>query len=166
VKPTAAAGTAHRGERVRVAEPGLQRGRRTLCAPMNESIEDRAVRTERVRLRVERIELRGRHGIHPGERTRGNSFRVDLEIDGDVGRAVATDRLEETIDYARMVQLVRQVNRRQSFCLIESLAGAIAEELLARFPAAERVAVRVAKLTPPGLGRVACTSAEVVKSRT
>jgi len=133
---------------------------------MTESNDDLGARIERIRLSVERIELRGRHGVYPAERRSGNTFHINVDIEGDVERSVASDRLDETIDFAEVVRLVRRISRRQSFSLIESLAGAIADGLLERFSAAQRVVVRVAKVNPPGLGRVACTSAEVVKSRT
>jgi dihydroneopterin aldolase len=119
----------------------------------------------RARIIVERIRLAGSHGVSPEERRAGNRFHVDIEIVADLTAALASDSLEDTIDYASVVHLVDEINRQRSFNLIESFAGAISDGLLARFPRIDETVVRVSKLSPPGLEHVACAVAEVRGSR-
>ncbi len=118
-----------------------------------------------LRLGVSGIHFTGDHGVEPDERHRGNRFVVDLEILSSRSEAVASDDLEDTLDYREITHLVRQTSHRQRFHLIESLAGAIAEAMLSRFPQAVDVRVRVAKLAPPGLEDVDRTTAEVTVKR-
>ncbi len=118
-----------------------------------------------LRLRLSGIRLTGSHGVHPEEREHGNRFEVDVEVVCPSVDAVETDELQDTIDYQGIADVVREINSRQTFNLIESFAGAIANALLTKYDAIPSVAVRVAKLGPPGLADVDRTVAEVTRRR-
>jgi len=118
-----------------------------------------------VTLTVSGIELTGFHGVYPEEQRTGNRFRIDLEIEGGLETAVETDRLEDSIDYTKVVEAVRDVNESKRFKLIESFAGAIADELLHRFLGIGRLTVRVSKLAPPGLRKGIWVACEITKER-
>ena len=87
------------------------------------------------------LEVPGRHGVEPEEQEREQPFLYDLELELPEPR---TDRIEETVDYREVVALVREVSASRQFQLLESLAAAVAEGLLERFPL-ERARVRVRK---------------------
>jgi 7,8-dihydroneopterin aldolase/epimerase/oxygenase len=118
-----------------------------------------------VRLSVTGIRFFGFHGNEEAERRRGNRFRIDLEAEGALDRAIQTDRLEDTVDYSRLVETVREISRTHKYSLIESLAGAIADGLLERFGKIDRITVRVEKLAPPGLGNGTCAAVNLTKTR-
>jgi len=118
-----------------------------------------------LRLGVLGIRLVGRHGVHPEEREAGNRFEVDVEWDCLSAAAVDTDALTDTIDYQQVADLVHTINRRRAFNLIESFAGAIADEMLARFPGISATIVRVTKHAPPGLSDVDGAVAQVTCRR-
>lgn len=94
----------------------------------------------------------GRHGYLEEERRHGQRFLVDLEADVDEG-ASRSDELDDTVDYRLLAALVSDVFAGPSHLLLESLAGSVADGVLARFPDVERVRVRVRKpdvvLEPP-----------------
>jgi len=94
----------------------------------------------------------GRHGYLEEERRLGQRFLVDLWVDVR-GEATASDRIEDTVDYRRIAGLVREVFAGPERLLLEGLAGTVADGILERFAAVERVRVRVRKpdvvLDPP-----------------
>jgi len=94
----------------------------------------------------------GHHGYLEEERRLGQRFLVDLWADVEEPAGVS-DRIEETVDYRRLAHVVREVFAGPERLLLESLAGAIADQLLASSPRIERVRVRVRKpdvvLDPP-----------------
>lgn len=98
------------------------------------------------------LELHGYHGVNPEERRDGQRFVFDVWLEVPDGTG-ASDRLEATIDYREAAALVREVSDGHSFQLLEALAATLADELLARFPAAGAARVRVrkpeVKLDPP-----------------
>jgi 7,8-dihydroneopterin aldolase/epimerase/oxygenase len=117
------------------------------------------------RIEVCEIELIGFHGYYDAERINGSRFCVDLRAEGDFSKSFSSDKLEESVDYSEMVQVVRNVNQAKRYFLIESLADGIANAILERFPKIQRIAVRVEKLAPMGLGTVRCAAVELEKER-
>jgi dihydroneopterin aldolase len=94
----------------------------------------------------------GHHGYLQEERRLGQRFLVDLRVDVR-GAATESDRIEDTVDYRRLAALVREVFAGDERLLLEGLAGSIADGVLERFDAVERVRVRIRKpdvvLDPP-----------------
>lgn len=88
------------------------------------------------------LEVFGYHGVEEDERRDGQPFLFDLAL--DVSDAAVSDRIEDAVDYRGVVALVRVVSDGRQFQLLEALAAAVADELVARFPV-ERVRVRVRK---------------------
>ena len=90
------------------------------------------------------IEFRGFHGVLERERQEGQRFLVDLELDLADTTAAETDRIEDAVDYRDVVATVVGVSDARAYHLVEALASALADALLARFPVT-RVRVRVRK---------------------
>jgi 7,8-dihydroneopterin aldolase/epimerase/oxygenase len=88
------------------------------------------------------LEIFGRHGVLESERREGRTFLYDVWL--DVGDSALSDRIEDTVDYRDVAACVREISEGRHFHLLESLAAAVADALVARFPA-ERVRVRVRK---------------------
>ena len=89
------------------------------------------------------LELRGCHGALPEEREAGQRFLFDVWLDVP-DDAAGTDRLEDAVDYRDVAAAVRRVSDGRAYHLLEALAAAVADELLARFPIT-RARVRVRK---------------------
>ena len=96
----------------------------------------------------------GRHGVSDQERGEPQPFEVDLALRLDLSRPARTDELADTVNYSTLFELARQVVEERSFHLLEALAGAIAEAVLAAHPVAD-VEVRCASQRPrcPGPSR-------------
>ena len=88
------------------------------------------------------FELHGYHGVNESERRYGQRFLFDVWL--DLETPPAADHIDETVDYREVVACVRAVSDGTNFQLLESLAAAVADELLGRFPLAG-VRVRVRK---------------------
>ena len=88
------------------------------------------------------LEVRGRHGVEEDERAREQPFLYDVRIEL---REPADDRIEETVDYHEVVEVVRSVSGSRSFSLLEALAAAVADGLVDRFPVIAQARVRVRK---------------------
>jgi len=107
------------------------------------------------------LEIPGRHGATPEEHERDQPFLYDLELELQEPKV---DRLEETVDYREVVELVREVSASEERQLLETLAAAVADALMERFPL-ERARVRVRKPKVPLEAPVDWTAASVERSR-
>jgi dihydroneopterin aldolase len=92
------------------------------------------------------LEIPGRHGVLDWERETAQPFVYDVELELP---EPAADELDETVDYREVVALVRDVTDKRQYQLLESIAAAVADTLLARFPAVSvRVRVRKPEVQP------------------
>lgn len=95
---------------------------------------------------TDRIELRGLkvfgyHGVFEHERRDGQEFSVDVTVWLDLDTAAATDQLTDTLDYGELAQRAAAIVSGPPRNLIESVAGAIADDVMtdARVYAVEAV---------------------------
>ncbi len=107
------------------------------------------------------LEVQGRHGVEEEERAREQPFVYDVEL--ELAEPTA-DRIEETVDYREVAAVVREISDGRQFRLLESIAAAVADALLERFPAG-RVRVRVRKPQVRLVLPVEHTAASVERSR-
>jgi dihydroneopterin aldolase len=110
---------------------------------------------------LDSLEVFGRHGVLDEERREGQMFLYDIRL--EVSDAALSDRIEDAVDYRLVAECVREVSESKAFNLIEALAAAVADAVLARF-VVERVRVRVRKPHPAGVP-AAYSAATVERSR-
>lgn len=99
---------------------------------------------------TDRIVLAGmvflaRHGVNEREKVEEQRFEVDVELGVDTRPAAARDALAQTTDYRGVYETSRRVVEETTLELIESLADAIAREILAANQGVQEVVVRVRK---------------------
>ncbi len=104
------------------------------------------------RVFVQGLELYCVIGLQPWERQVKQKVRIDLSMDTDCRRAAAGDDAAAALDYKAVAKRVQQLVEGSEFLLVETLAERVAAAVLADFPAAEAVRVRLAK---PGAVRFA-----------
>jgi dihydroneopterin aldolase len=99
------------------------------------------------------VEIRGlsiftHHGVTEAEQEVGQRLEFDVTFDVPDCDAVLTDRLEDTIDYAEVCDIVALGATERSYKTLERLCRVIAERVTERF-GCESVQVRAAKPEPP-----------------
>src|SRR6478735_236808 len=90
--------------------------------------------------RVE-VELRGlsiytHHGVSDSEQEVGQRLEIDVNFDVPDCDAVLTDRIEDTIDYAEVCDIVALAATERSYKTLERLCHVIGERLMERFACA------------------------------
>jgi dihydroneopterin aldolase len=110
------------------------------------------------------IEIYAYGGVTEGERQIGQRYRVNVSLERDLLTAARSDSIEDTIHYGDVHSAVVETVRAQKFSLLESVAGRIADRLLAQFPV-DRVTIRFEKLLPPLDGVVASAAVEITRER-
>ena len=61
------------------------------------------------RILIERLEFRGRCGVTAEERAKPQPLAVDLEITASLDQAGCSDRLADTVDYARIAKRLTEI---------------------------------------------------------
>ena len=88
------------------------------------------------------------HGVAPQETTVGNEFVVSLRLKTDIARAMESDDVADTVNYAEIHQAVKEEMDIPSK-LLEHVAGRIVRRLFNDFPTIERIDLKLSKRNPP-----------------
>ena len=115
------------------------------------------------------VELRGlsvytHHGVSDAEQEVGQRIEIDVSFDVPDCDAVLTDRIEDTVDYGQVADIVTLAATERSYRTLERLAHVIGERLIERFDP-DSVRVRAAKPEPPLPLSIEEVAVEVVRSR-
>ena len=94
---------------------------------------------------IEELRLKTWIGIYPREKLMPQTVELSLQIGISTASAGASDDIRDTVDYAKVVDRLRQELQERHFNLLEKLAEHIATLLLEEF-AAQWIRVSVAKL--------------------
>jgi 7,8-dihydroneopterin aldolase/epimerase/oxygenase len=99
------------------------------------------------------VEIRGlsiytHHGVTDAEQEVGQRLEFDLTFDVPDCDAVLTDRIEDTVDYSEVCDIVALAATEKSYRTLERLCQVVAARLMERFDC-ESVQVRAAKPEPP-----------------
>ncbi|MGA9284940.1 MAG: dihydroneopterin aldolase [Solirubrobacteraceae bacterium] len=113
-----------------------------------EEVDDEEEGFETVTIEISGLSLYTHHGVSEAEREIGQRLLLDLRLDVGETDATVTDRIEDTIDYAEVCQLVALVAQQRSYKTLERLCSAIADRLLSDFEL-EGVWVKASKPEPP-----------------
>lgn len=119
---------------------------------------------------MDRISLKGmafygRHGVMEEEHALGQRFYVDVELALPLQKAAETDALADTVNYASVYGVVRQIMEQDRYALLERAAGKIITQILARFPLVERVVVTIHKPSAPVPGILEDVAVTVERGR-
>jgi 7,8-dihydroneopterin aldolase/epimerase/oxygenase len=117
------------------------------------------------KISVNEMTFFGYHGVFPEETRLGQRFNVDLDVYCDLKDAGQSDDLSYSINYAELYFLTREIVEGEPFKLIEAVAEKIANTVLAKFPQALEVKVKVIKPDPPIPGYYKSVSVEITRSR-
>lgn len=73
-------------------------------------------------------------GVYGWERHTPRPLVFDLDLGADFGAAASSDHVRDAIDYAAVMELVKEVASQHQPALLEALAEKLARALFQRFP--------------------------------
>lgn len=100
------------------------------------------------RIVVRGLRAHARHGVLAAERSAGQPFGLDLDLEVDARAAAASDELGDTVDYATVAAGAVAVLAGEPVALLETLADRIAGAVLSH-PGVRAVTVTVHKPQAP-----------------
>jgi len=99
------------------------------------------------------------HGVMPQERSVGGEFLVSVKVGYPLEKAMSSDDVADTLNYAELYELVKK-EMMQPSSLLEHVMGRIVEAIEKAFPEVASVEVKIKKVNPP-MGSD-CKGAEVM----
>ena len=99
------------------------------------------------KLKIKGIKIYAFHGHYEEEKKLGGHFLINLEICFNSEKVVFTDKLEDTIDYVQVIDVVKK-QMKKTKNMIESAADEILRELL-KIDLIQSVSIELEKISPP-----------------
>ena len=97
---------------------------------------------------VRHLRLYAYHGVLPQEQQVGGEYDVSLRVHYNITRAMASDDVADTLNYAELCQVVRRVMATPSQ-LLEHVAGRMGRAVFEAFPEATALDLCLTKVNPP-----------------
>ena len=117
------------------------------------------------KIMVKGLRLFAYHGVNEEEKQNGQDFVIDLTAYADLSSACESDRLDDTVNYAKMIKTVRHVFTAEKYDLIEKCAGVIADAVLDEYPAVNEITVKVMKPDAPVSADLGYVAVEITRTR-
>ncbi|MGY8951876.1 MAG: dihydroneopterin aldolase [Flavobacteriales bacterium] len=99
-------------------------------------------------IKINSMRFHAFHGHLPVERKTGNTFVVDLILNVDLQKSGLSDKLEDTVNYVDVMDIITQEMNIPSD-LIEHVAERIATRLKKELPLIKSLEITVKKEKPP-----------------
>ncbi len=98
---------------------------------------------------IKGLEVFGKHGVLPEENALGQKFVISATLFCDTRRAGSSDRLEDSVNYAKVSELLKAETESHVFRLLEALAWHLAKEVLLHFQLVQGVTLQIEKPWAP-----------------
>ncbi|MHA6696945.1 dihydroneopterin aldolase [Chryseobacterium sp. A301] len=115
------------------------------------------------RIILEDVKIYAYHGVLEEETLTGTYYLLTLELHADIEKAVASDSLEDTINYAIVNDIVHEEMKIPSK-LLEHVCGRILNKIHLEFPQVEFMKIKLTKTSPPMRGEMRGVSVEIERS--
>lgn len=100
-------------------------------------------------IRLHNLQFHACHGVLEWERTVKQAFTVTVALQVDLRTAGQTDHLDDTINYAQVVDVIAEIMAGPPLHLLEALAHQISQTLIGLDGRIAQVIVKVCKVHPP-----------------
>lgn len=104
--------------------------------------------TETFLISLSDVRIYAHHGVMEQERKVGNEFNVDVDVEVPVTESARLDKINGTVSYADIYQVIEKVMQEPSDTL-EHVSLRIAQALKKDFPAILSGKIRITKVAPP-----------------
>ncbi len=109
---------------------------------------------------IEGMEFFAYHGCFKEEQVIGTKFSIDLFLKVNTNEAEKSDKLEDTVNYQAVYQLVKEEMESKSN-LLEHVSRRILESIREAFPQIDSAKIKIRKLNPPLGGKMDFVSLEL-----
>ena len=99
-----------------------------------------------MKINIKKIKIYGYHGIEKIEKEKGQDFIVDIVLKTDFN--FNKDHIEETVDYAKIINITVEIFRKNRCDLLETLIKKISDKILENKRISE-IEISISKLNPP-----------------
>ena len=98
---------------------------------------------------IRNLKIYAYHGVLDEEKANGQYFILDIDASVDISLPCVTDNVEDTVNYALMVECVTEIFTSQKDDLVERAAQRVADGLFAQFEKISALRILLKKPSAP-----------------
>jgi len=118
-----------------------------------------------MKINLQEMVFYGFHGVYEEERKLGQRFIVNFSFETDQNEDDKIENLEDTIDYTKVYDIIKNVMENHKFHLLESCANTLLNTILAEFPKIMSAKVKIQKPSVAINGILKSVELEMERSR-
>ena len=99
-------------------------------------------------IKILNLKLPAKHGVYDFEKVKEGIFEIDIHMYLDLKNAMISDDIKDSVDYSKVVDLVRDIFSENDCNLIEYVAGKICKRMLEKYPI-QKVMIKIRKPHAP-----------------
>ncbi len=100
------------------------------------------------KIKILNLRLHGKHGVYDFEKKKEGVFELDIYMHLNLRVALLSDDLKDSVDYSKIVELVKKIFSENDCNLIEYVAGRICKGIIEKYPI-EKVVIKIRKPHAP-----------------
>lgn len=100
---------------------------------------------------IKRLEVFAKHGVLPAENALGQKFLISVKMYCDTRKAGESDALPDSVNYAKVSELIKKSTEDEMFQLLERLAWHLAKKILLAYSQIKSVDLEIEKPWAPVL---------------
>ena len=100
------------------------------------------------KIKILNLRLPGKHGVYDFEKNKKGVFELDIYLHLNLKDAMLSDDLKDSVDYSRVVELIKKIFSENDCNLIEFVAGRICTGILEEYPI-QKVVIKIRKPHAP-----------------
>ena len=101
------------------------------------------------KIKIKGLEIFAFHGVNPEEKENGQRFILDITASVDISAACASDRLEDTVSYAKIIKTARAAFTAEKNDLLERAAQRTADAIVEQYDKIQSVKILLKKPDAP-----------------
>ena len=114
---------------------------------------------------IKGLEVFAHHGVYENEKSKGQKFVINAEFDVDTLTASFSDDIEDTLDYAKVCEFIKDYMVVNQLNLLETLVNELSRKLLLTFKSIKSLTLEICKPDAPIPSKFDTVSLKVFRAR-
>ncbi len=116
-------------------------------------------------IKIKGLKLFAYHGVNPEEKKQGQNFIFDIDLYVNLNKPCASDDVNDTVSYAKVVKTVRRVFTEKKYNLLEKCAQVVSDAIFDEYSEVQKVEITLKKPEAPVSAEFEYMAVNIVRTR-
>lgn len=116
-------------------------------------------------IKIKGLKLFAYHGVNPEEKEDGQNFVFDIDLYVNINKACASDDVNDTVSYAKVIKTVRRVFTEAKYDLLEKCAQVVSDAIFEEYPDVQKLEITLKKPEAPMKADFEYVAVNIVRTR-